>query len=258
MKTKDGKNLTPDTNDAPLDDEAPVGDAPLDEPLDTDNSGDAGDVGGDKTPDDLGLQLQRERSSRGREVSSLKSEIARMREDIERLSTRTINQVPSSDGDEPPVKYITTPAELEAYNTWKATKSEKKRREYAIEYVHTAKNLKYMNPEFHDEIEKELLYSDTKFGSVSNFQNPSQDAEVNYRLAESTIIKRKLAEVTAGKPSVKGGNNPATGITATSQNATSSKKVIELDPYAKKFMDSIGEKADAKWVQDSVQREDLS
>jgi hypothetical protein len=67
-----------------------------------------------------------------------------------------------------------------------------------------------------------------------------------------------LAEVTAGKPSVKGGNNPATGITATSQNATSSKKVIELDPYAKKFMDSIGEKADAKWVQDSVQREDLS
>jgi hypothetical protein len=228
----------------------------------SDNSSATGNEGdspsdGTGSQDSLELQLQKERSSRGREVSSLKSELAEMKKSLDMLVSQTSRPTPpKSGGEEPPVKFITTPEELETYNTWKASKDVEKKRQYAVEYVHTAKGLKYLNPELHDEIEKELLYSDTKFDSMSNFSNPSKDAEINYRIAESNVVKRKLAEAIAGKPT-KGGNNPATGITATSTNVASPKKKVELDEYAKKFLDAMGEKDDADWVQKSVQREDF-
>jgi hypothetical protein len=247
--------MAPDPNDVITGegDDHPVGDPP-----DGSESGDL-NVGNIADEGDLAKQLQRERSSRGREVSSLKTELARMKENIDMLTSQLSRPVPSTDGDESPVKYITTPQELEQHLAWKATQTEKKRREYAVQYVHSAKGLRYLNPELHDEIEKELLYSDTKYNSVTGFADPAKDSEYNYRIAESNILKKKLAEVSTGKPIVRGtGNNPPTGITATSTNvASSGKKKVELDGYAKKFIDSIGEKGDSDWVQTSVQRDDL-
>jgi hypothetical protein len=213
------------------------------------------------TPDTptLEQQLQKERSSRGREVATLRTELSAMRQTIDSLNSRLSTDVPSSDSDEPPVKYITTPEELETYNAWKAAKDGKKRQAYAIDYVRHVRGLSHINPELHVEIEKELLDSETQFGTFTAFKDSSHDALMNYRIAESTVLKRKLAEARGGKPPVRGGGgNPATGITVVTGGAAPAVKQVELDEYAKKFVSSMGEKPDADWVQKSVQREDLS
>jgi len=214
-----------------------------------DNQGAAGDS---ETPEQV---LQKERSRFGREKSQLSKRIEELEGTLGRLSAVT-SKVDLSD--KPPVEYITTPEDLEKYNAWKSTQDEKKRKAYANEYVGAVKRLSYLNPELHSDIESELLHSSTNYPSPSRLSDATYDAQMNYRMAEATVLKRQLAAFKAGKPLVKGGaGNPATGITATSTNVKSGKKIVELDEVSKKFVAAMGEKEDSDFVQDSVQRQDL-
>ena len=79
---------------------------------------------------------------------------------------------------------------------------------------------------------------------------------VNYRIAESTVLKNKIAEAKGGTP-FKGKTGGATGTTVQSDGDATKGKVVELDEYAKKFIEASGSKADDKWVQDSIQRTDI-
>jgi hypothetical protein len=210
------------------------------------------------TPEQL---VQKERSRHGREISSLKDQVSDLKRSIESLASdltsRQTHSLPVEDDEKPPVEFVTTPDELEKYNAWKERKVAKQRENYTRDYVRAVKSLSYMNPEFHNEIEKELLASDTRYNSHSGFIKPSYDAEANYNIAEAKILKRKLKEAKGEVTVTRGDNSLATGVTVTSTNATTGKKKVELDEDAKKFLRGMGEKEDAEWVQDSVSRSDM-
>jgi hypothetical protein len=225
------------------------------------NAGDTalGSQGGDDKGDKvqtLEKELQKERSNRGREVSSLKQELQDLKQTIESLSANLSRTTPiHSDDDKPPIDYITTPEEHEIYDKWKADREAKRRKEYVNAYVRTAKSLSHINPELHSEIENELLNSTTKYDSYTNFQNAAQDAEINYRIAESIVLKKKLADVNT--TNFKSQTGRSTGTTTGSDNKGTAKKAVELDEYSKRFLDAVGEKHDAEWVIDSANRTDL-
>jgi hypothetical protein len=206
-----------------------------------------------ETPEQL---LQRERSRHGRELASLKDSIATLQQTVASITNQTRASLPADD--ESPVKFITTPEELETYNAWKEKKMSAERKNYAREYVASVKSSSYLNPEFHAEIETELLDSTTQFGSHSNFKDAVYDAQTNYRIAESNVLKRKLAEAKGiTPPSTRGGQNPPTGVTVSSSDIAGSGKKVTLDEDAKRFLKGMGDDEDADWVKKSLSRKDL-
>lgn len=210
-----------------------------------------------ETPEQL---EHKERSKLGRRISNFEQEISGLKQTIAQLSSTLMQKESYSQGaignvgDVPPVEYISTPEDLEKYEAWRAEKIGRQRNAYANAYVHTIKNLSYINPDLHTDIETELLTNVGEYPTYSNYSNPASDAQQNYVRAENKLLKQRLMANQTPKPNVRGGAAMATGISATSRMSVPAKQSIKLDDYASKFIRSLGETEEAEWVQKSVSR----
>lgn len=203
----------------------------------------------------------KERSRLGRRLSKYEQEIEGLKATISQLGQNLQQRTPFQPGainqvsDKPPVDYITTPEDLEAYESWKVKRMEQQRNQYAQHYIHNIKNMSFVNPDLHSEIETELLTNVDDYPTYSKYRDPVSDARTNYMAAENKILKRRLVG-TVPRPNIKGGTNAPTGVSATSRMNNIPKPAPKLDEYAEKFLRSIGETSDAEWVQKSVARKE--
>lgn len=206
------------------------------------------------------LEEHKERSKLGRKMATVEQELSSMRQTISQLNnmlqSRQTNALNTAADDVPPVEYITTPEDLEKYESWKAAKMERQRSVYANNYIHTIKTLSYINPELHDDIEQELLTNVAEYPTHSKHANPADDAKRNYVIAENKLLKQRLAGERPIVPNVRGDNSAPTGLSNTSRSNTPPKPTVQLDDYSSKFLKSLGETTDSKWVQDSLSRKE--
>ena len=212
-------------------------------------------------PESAEMTEQKERSTLGRRFTKAEQEINELRETVARLNARLM-EAPSQNAamnqpvsEKPPVDYITTPEDLEAYEAWKEAKAERQRNEYSNKYIHSIRTMSYINPDLHTEIEAELLTNVNDYPTYSKNADPVSDARTNYYKAESKIAKQKLAEVQVPRPNVRGGDNAPTGVSGTGRMTAPSKPIVKLDEFASKFVKSLGESESADWVQKAVSRD---
>jgi hypothetical protein len=203
----------------------------------------------------------KERSRLGRrftkfeqEIDGLKQTIQQMTSVINQRSDPYVDRAIAPDDDKPPVEYITTPQDLEAYEEWRGRQIEKKRNAYANRYVHGIKSMSYMNNEMHAEIENELLTNTNEYPTYTKFNDPIYDAKENYLRAENKLLKQKLVGAQVPKPNVRGGSNIPSGVSTTTRINATPKATVKLDEYASKFVRAMGESEDSDWVQKSVAR----
>lgn len=210
-------------------------------------------IGGDTPPqqESNSPSEQQERSRLGRRFTKFEQEMAEIKSQLANISSFTMQRAVPAD-DKPPVEYITTPEDIDKYTEWKNAKAARQRDAYASQYVQAVKSFNYMNTDLHAEIENELLTNVSDYPTYSRHQDPMGDARVNYMKAENKILKSRLT--TAPKPNVRGGNNAPTGISGGDRIVNPSKPVAQLDEYASKFVKSLGEDANAEWVQKAVSR----
>lgn len=210
------------------------------------------------TPEEL-----KERTGLGRKVATFEQEVMKLRQDFNQLtSVLAQRQEPYTDraisqqDEKPPVEYITTPEDLEKHLAWRQRQEAKKRDAYANRYVHTVKNLTYLSPDMHQDIEKELLTNVNEYPTHTDFANPAFDARENYLRAENKLLKQRLVSAQVPKPNVKGGTSIPAGVSASTRMNAAPKETVKLDEHASKFIRALGESEDAEWVQKSVGRKD--
>jgi len=208
-------------------------------------------------PDDT-LDDHKERSRLGRRFTKFEQEIDGLKQTISQLNTvlsqrqdpyveRAMSQPLE---EKPPVEYITTPDDLEKYEAWREDQVARKRNAYANRYVHSIKNLTYMSPDMHTEIEQELLTNVGEYPTYSKFSDPAGDAQKNYMKAENKLLKQRLGA--KPQPNVRGGQSAPTGVSANTRINAPLRAPIKLDEYASKFVKHLGEAEDSEWVQTSV------
>lgn len=198
----------------------------------------------------------KERSRLGRRFTQLETEFKQQRETLARMeqmlaSPHALPSAPPED--EFDSDKILTVGEFEKYEQRKREKAERQQAEYRSVYIQTIKSLS-TDPEMHSEIEKELLTNVAEYPTHTGHKNPMHDARVNYRLARAAVIEKKFAVT---KPNVRGGNNAATGVTATTRTQAAPKKIVKLDEVTAKFARAMGHSEDSDFVQKSVTRDDL-
>ena len=200
---------------------------------------------------------QKERSRLGRRFTKFEQEMEGLKQSVTQLmgTIRERQAIETPVDDKPPVEYITTPEDLEKYESWKQDKEVRRRNVYANNYIHSIKSMNYLNPDLHDEIENELLTNVNEYPTYSKFSDPASDARQNYLKAENKLLKQRMANL-GPRPNVKGGNTPPSGVSSSSRVNAPPKNMVKLDEYASKFVKSIGETEDAEWVQNSIARGD--
>ena len=156
--------------------------------------------------------------------------------------------------DEPLPEFITTPEDFEKYQTIRERRMERQNSQYANSYVGSIKQMSYVNPPMHGEIEQELLTNVSAY--MKHTGDPVKDASINYRIAEANVLKKRMMDSTP-RPNIKGGTTIPTGVTSTTRMAAPPKVVDKLDDYAAKFIKAIGASEDDDWVQQSIKRKDI-
>ena len=156
--------------------------------------------------------------------------------------------------DEQLPEFITTPEDFEKYQMIRQRKQDRQNQLYTSNYVGSIRQMSYINPEMHSEIEKELMTNVKLYMKHTN--DPLQDANINYRIAEANVLKKRMMDSTP-RPNIKGGTTVPTGVTSTTRMAAPPKVVDKLDDYAAKFIKAIGASEDDDWVQQSIKRKDI-
>jgi hypothetical protein len=213
-------------------------------------------IGGDTPPqpETDSPSDQQERSRLGRRFTKFEQEMADLKSQLSTVvSTLTMTQRAMQPAEKEVLpEYVTTPQDVDMVIEAREKKLARQRDQYATGYIHAVGSLRHLNPDLHTEIENELLTNVGEYPTYSKHQDPVSDARVNYMKAENKLLKSRLN--TAPKPNVRGGNNAPTGLSGGDRVVNPPKPTIELDPYAKSFLKSLGEDASADWVQNSLGR----
>jgi hypothetical protein len=196
----------------------------------------------------------------GRKVKDLQDQLSSVLERFDAMialqSEKPKPAAPVEDEDPELTRIVSKAVDRTKAELQKETEKENRARETYVNSYVDAVNKGFeedLEPEIHAEVVKELL--ETNFQSYKRpTGNPLRDARINYTEGLAKILKgkRKAAQ---GAPNVKGDRKTApTDLSASSRLDASPKKKIELDPYAKKFVASMGLAEDDEWVQESVGR----
>lgn len=206
----------------------------------------------------LGRRLKRVEESLGT-LGSLQQKLDKIAELMEpRTTSYDPFSAPRETGptEEMP-QYINTPEDFRKFQEIEKRKEEVQQERYSKGYVGYVKSRGLRDastpPELHSEIEKELLVT-----GISRYMrhtgNPVKDAEINYGLAKAEVLSRKYFN-DANRPNVRGDRqNPPAGVTAATRTATPAAPKVELDEYARKFVNALGKSPDDEWVQKSIKK----
>lgn len=229
--------------------------APADSSPDNTGSGDAPRTDGQG---EVKNELNAYKSSLGRKISTMEQDVitikSELREVLDTLREKMSRAGVSSninDDDEVP-KYITTPDDLEKYNTIKAKRERKKRDSFAKDYFYFAD--KYgdpSDPNLHEAVMKELSENSNAYPTYTDWENAEQDAYTNYKAAEVRVLKEKLRNP---RVTVKGESPAGTGTTAVSRTTPAKETTVELDDMSRKFLKAVNASTDDEWVKKSLSR----
>lgn len=215
---------------------------------------------------------QKERSRLGRRFKRIEEDFNSVKQTISRLEQLLaqreepargsgydpfITQKPFSPpaADDGPPEYITTPQDLERYNAWKQRREMEAQQAYVSGYLKRIATFgaTEQDKELHAEVERELKTNVHKY--LRHTGNPYHDADINYRIAKAEVLAQRYENLKS-KPNVKGDRSmPPTGVTATAgRSEPPPPPKVELDEYARKFIDRMGASVDDEWVQASLKR----
>lgn len=233
-------------------------------PLSNDGTG-GGEENGGMPSDGGGLSREEhiERSALGRRVSRMETQMSQTLESINTL-LETLNGRGAAGAGSPDVRdedvpeYINTREDLEKFLNAREGKKQKAESEYGRGYFKSVMGMESTNPDMHDEIVKEL-FEDHPSLYLRETGNPTRDAAINYRLAETAVLKRKLRDKRSGDPPpphVKGGTaGVPTGMNVGDRHSPSpNDELPALDEFSAKYLKSIGAKPDDAWVKESLKK----
>lgn len=210
-------------------------------------------IGGDTPPqpETDSPSDQQERSRLGRRFTKFEQEMADLKNKLSAVLAMNQRAMQPVEQETLP-EYVTTPEDVDKVIEARERKLARQYEAYQDVYMKTVYSLSGLNTELHTEIENELFTNCDEYPTYSKRKDPAGDARVNYMKAENKLLKSRLN--TAPKPNVRGGNNAPTGLSGGDRVVNPPKPTIELDPYAKSFLKSLGEDASADWVQNSLGR----
>lgn len=144
---------------------------------------------------------------------------------------------------------IVTPSDQLAVNRFVNGLQDHIRRQYAVNYLNVLKTptLKGDTPDdIHAEVLSELQKVDSPFNR-RQYDNPSLDAQMNYKDAKIAILQKRMAE---GKPAAsvfkgKPKDGPATGTAVSTRTATATNELPPLDEASLDFIKRTGMSVDS-------------
>jgi hypothetical protein len=192
----------------------------------------------------------------GRRVSKMEESLNTILDRFDLLLTQQQRVEPtrtqSVDDDDPEIQRIEE--RLAKRNREKELREQEQNSQYVNRYLRAVKSgTGDVDEELHEAIVKELTEINPLLYK-KHTGDPAADGRINYGLAEAKLLRQQRTAA-KGAPNVKGDKkNAPTDLSSTSRLGEQPKKVIELDPYAKKFVKSLGLAEDDPWVQESLSR----
>jgi hypothetical protein len=192
-----------------------------------------------------------EKSKLGRRLKRFEDRFMGVEGTLSRLEMMMSTQPPVREPTPPPdlPQTVYTPDDvvkvMDYHNQERARKAEQHRAAYEKAYVGTVLQMRGNDEQFED-VAKELLTEGVE-RYAAHTGNPLKDAQINYKLAKAALLEKRITN--APKPNVKGEQAVSTGVSATQRVTPPAGKSVELDPFAKKFVQGLGLNDNDPWVQ---------
>jgi hypothetical protein len=181
----------------------------------------------------------KERSRLGRRLSKFEEEFGNVKGTLSRLEQmlmmreQEVRQSVNQDlEEEEDLDRILTVRELRELRRKEEDRNQRIVSQYQNDYIKSVKSLYSEDPENHALIEKELLTNVQDYPTWSNRKDAKTDAVANYWKARSKVIETKFK---VSSPNVRGGDNKATGVTASNRQSESQRPKVKLDDVSEKF-----------------------
>jgi len=186
---------------------------------------------------------QKERTKLGRKVERIEDTLNTFLEKMDtflEVQTRSQSSRDKEPEEELPEVVSTSSDVFKVLDTWERKKAERVQTEkenYEKGYLKRFRQLQTEDPDSSEEVFKEMF----EHFNVARTGNSEVDAELNYAKAKASLLSRQGPR--KAKPNVRSETpGVSTDMSVESKSSSSRTKNIDLDPFAKEFVEKIGMK----------------